>query len=49
MLNKNEILQIATAQLSLDYNFNKNDLLSKNNIIVENILIDGRRIYDNDG
>lgn len=49
MLNKNEILQIATTQLSLDYNFNINDLTSKNNIIVENTLLDGRRIYDNDG
>lgn len=49
MLNKNEVLQIAATQLSLDYNFNSHDILNKNNIIVENNLIDGRRIYDNDG
>lgn len=47
MVNNKEILQIATTQLSLDYNFNIHDISNKNNIITENTLIDGRRVYDN--
>ena len=49
MLTKNEILQIAKAQFALDYNFKDYDITKDTNIITENSLISGRRIYDNDG
>ncbi len=49
MYTKNKVLQIAKAQLALDYNCKVSDFESETNTIVENILVDGRRIYDNDG
>jgi GNAT superfamily N-acetyltransferase len=49
MYTKTEILQIAKAQLALDYNCQLSDFEKEKNTIVENNLIDGRRIYDNDG
>lgn len=49
MYTKTEILQIAKAQLALDYNCQLSDFQKEKNTIVENNLIDGRRIYDNDG
>lgn len=49
MNTKTEILQIAKAQLALDYNCQLSDFEKEKNTIIENNLIDGRRIYDNDG
>jgi GNAT superfamily N-acetyltransferase len=49
MYTKTEILQIAKKQLALDYNCQVSDFEKEKNTIVENKLIDGRRIYDNDG
>ena len=49
MYTKTEILQIAKAQLALDYNCQLSDFEKEKNTIVENKLIDGRRIYDSDG
>ena len=49
MYTKTEILQIAKAQLALDYNCQLSDFEKEKNTIVENNLIDGRRIYDSDG
>ena len=49
MYTKIEILQIAKAQLALDYNCQLSDFEKEKNTIVENNLIDGRRIYGNDG
>ena len=46
---KTEILQVAKAQLSLDYNCKISDLEKENNTLVENKLANGRRIYDSDG
>ncbi|MBU3174901.1 GNAT family N-acetyltransferase [Clostridium estertheticum] len=49
MYTKIEILQIAKVQLALDYNCQRSDFEKGKNTIVENNLIDGRRIYDSDG
>jgi GNAT superfamily N-acetyltransferase len=49
MYTKTEILQIAKSQLALDYNCQVSDFEKEKNTIVENNLIEGRRIYDNDG
>ncbi|SFD37641.1 GNAT family N-acetyltransferase [Clostridium uliginosum] len=49
MYTKTEILQIAKAQLALDYNCQMSDFEKEKNTIVKNNLIDGRRIYDSDG
>jgi GNAT superfamily N-acetyltransferase len=49
MYTKTQILQIAKKQLALDYNCQLSDFEKEKNTIVENNLIDGRRIYDNDG
>lgn len=49
MYTKAEILQIAKAQLALDYNCKLSDFEKEKNTIVENKLIEGRRIYDSDG
>jgi GNAT superfamily N-acetyltransferase len=49
MYTKTEILQIAKKQLALDYNCQVSDFEKEKNTIVENKLIDGRRIYDHDG
>lgn len=49
MYTKTETLQIAKAQLALDYNCQLPDFEKERNTIVENNLIEGRRIYDNDG
>lgn len=46
---KTDILEIAKAQLALDYNCQMSDFEKKENTIVENKLITGRRIYDSDG
>lgn len=46
---KTDILEIAKAQLALDYNCQLSDFEKKENTIVENKLIRGRRIYNNDG
>lgn len=46
---KSDILEIAMAQLALDYNFQLSDFEKKENIISENRLIEGRRIYNSDG
>ena len=49
MYTKTEVLQIVKAQLALDYNCQLSDFEKEKNTIVENNLIDGRRIYDSDG
>ncbi|MEG1257209.1 GNAT family N-acetyltransferase [Clostridium sp.] len=49
MYTKNEIIQIAKAQLALDYNCEISDFEKEENTVVENNLIEGRRIYDSDG
>jgi len=49
MYTKNEIIEIAKAQLALDYNCEVSDFEKEVNTIVENKLVEGRRIYDNDG
>ena len=48
MYTKNDILQIAKAQLALDYNCQISDFEKEKNTIVEKKLIDGRRIYSSD-
>ena len=49
MYTKAEILQIAKAQLALDYNCQLCDFEGGKNTIVGNNLIEGRRIYGSDG
>lgn len=49
MFSKNEILEIAKKQLALDYSCNICNLEEEKNIVIENKLFEGRRIYDNDG
>lgn len=49
MNTKANSLEIAKNQLALDYNCQLSDFEKKENTIVENKLITGRRIYDSDG
>ncbi|SFB02299.1 GNAT family N-acetyltransferase [Clostridium frigidicarnis] len=49
MYTKTEILSIAKKQLALDYNCQLSDFEKEGNIITENKLLDGRRIYESDG
>jgi GNAT superfamily N-acetyltransferase len=49
MKTKHDILEIAKVQLALDYNCHISDFVNKENTIVENKLVTGRRIYDSDG
>ena len=49
MYTKNEIIQIAKEQLAIDYNCQLSDFEKEKNTVVKNKLIDGRRIYGNDG
>lgn len=49
MSTKKYVLEIAKAQLALDYNCKVSDFENKENTIVENRLINGRRIYESDG
>jgi GNAT superfamily N-acetyltransferase len=49
MFMKSEILNIAKRQLVYDYNCQLSDFEKEGNIITENRLIEGRRIYDSDG
>jgi RimJ/RimL family protein N-acetyltransferase len=49
MYTKTDVLEIAKQQLALDYNCKVSDFNKKGNIIVENKLNNGRRIYDSDG
>lgn len=49
MYTNQEILEITKKQLALDFSCNLSDLDKEKNTVVENILKDGRRIYDNDG
>ena len=49
MYTKTEILQIAKAQLALDYNCKVSDFEKEKNTIAPNNLVEGRRIYRNDG
>lgn len=49
MYTKNEIIQIAKTQLALDYSCEVADFEKEVNTIVENKLVEGRRIYNNDG
>jgi GNAT superfamily N-acetyltransferase len=49
MYTKTEILQIAKEQLALDYSCQVSDFEKEKNTIVENNLVEGRRIYRNDG
>ncbi|MBN7577014.1 GNAT family N-acetyltransferase [Clostridium sp. 2-1] len=49
MYTKTEIIRIAKEQLALDYNCQVSDFAKEKNTIVNNKLIDGRRIYENDG
>ena len=49
MITKTNIIEIAKTQLSLDYNCRLSDFKKKENTIVENKLILGRRVYDSDG
>jgi len=49
MYTKTEIIEIAKAQLALDYNCQLSDFEKSENTIVENKLLKGRRIYGSDG
>ena len=49
MYTKSEILNMAKKQLALDYNCELSDFEKEGNTITENILIEGRRIYESDG
>lgn len=49
LFTKNEIIKIAKEQLALDYSCQFSDFDKEKNTIVENKLINGRRIYDSDG
>ncbi len=49
MNTKIDILEIAKSQLALDYNCQISDFEKKENTMVENKLITGRRIYESDG
>lgn len=49
MNTKKEIIEIAKAQLALDYNCKVSDFEKVGNTIVENKLNIGRRVYDSDG
>lgn len=49
MRGRNDILKIAKSQLALDYNCQVSDFDKSENTIVENKLVKGRRIYENDG
>lgn len=49
MYTKQEVIEIAKTQLALDYSCEVLDFEKEVNTVVENELIDGRRIYDNDG
>lgn len=49
MYSKTEILNIAKNQFSLDYNCKATDFQNEKNTVVENKLINGRRIYESDG
>jgi GNAT superfamily N-acetyltransferase len=49
MYTKNEVLKIAKTQLALDFNIQLSDFDKGKNTIVENKLVDGRRIYSSDG
>ncbi len=48
-MTKKEIIEVAKKQLALDFNCNATDLNNNKNIFNKNTLIDGRRIYRNDG
>lgn len=49
MYTKKEVIEIAKTQLALDYSCEVLDFEKEVNTVVESKLIDGRRIYDNDG
>ncbi len=48
-MTKKEIIEIAKKQLALDYNCNVTDFNNNKNIFNTNTLVDGRRVYRNDG
>lgn len=48
-MTKKELIEIAKKQLALDFNCNVTDFNNNKNIFNTNTLIDGRRIYRNDG
>lgn len=48
MYTKSEIINMAKKQLALDYNCQLSDFEKEGNTITENILIDGRRMYESD-
>lgn len=48
-MTKKDIIEIAKKQLALDFNCNVTDFNNNKNIFNTNTLIDGRRIYRNDG
>ncbi len=49
MYTKKEVIEIAKAQLALDYNCHISDFEKTGNTITENKLREGRRIYESDG
>ena len=49
MNTKTDIIEVVKAQLAMDYNCYMSDFDKKENTIVENKLITGRRLYDSDG
>ena len=49
MYKKNEIINMAKAQFSLDYNCSVSDFEKQQNTIARNKLIEGRRIYKSEG
>jgi GNAT superfamily N-acetyltransferase len=49
MFTKKDIVEIAKAQLALDYNCQPSDFQKDANTIVENKAVAGRRLYDNEG
>ncbi len=49
MYTKTEILNIAKKQLAVDFNCQPSDFEKEGNTITENKLLEGRRVYENDG
>lgn len=49
MYTKTEIIKIAKEQLAKDYSCQVSDFEKDKNTVVENKLVEGRRVYDNDG
>lgn len=49
MLSKKDVLNYAKEQLAKDYNCQIKDLEQRSNTLSENLLLDGRRVYEGEG